>query len=217
MNVSDVLNYVRAMMNEETAVTPNWSDMELYRIIEKKCNEALSFIGLIDASTTFTSVSAQDTYDYPTNFIRLRRVWYNGVGIKLLNFRQYESRQPSGNKPSGTPREMIVFNDQIIFTPTPNVTGDTITIYGEKQQSSITGSNSTIDLPSVFHGAICDGVIAEMFAKDLNSGMYDRYTNKWNDVHIPAMREFAKRRRRRGMPTTVIDADSLLETEFGVI
>jgi hypothetical protein len=217
MTTSDVLNYCKAMMNEEGAITPNWSDTELFRIVEKKCNEALSFLGLVDTKTTTLSVAGQADYNYPTNMIRIRRIWYSGMGLKYITIRQYESRQPGGIAPSGTPREFTLYNNVITLTPVPSVSNDTITIFGESQQTSITSSSVSIDIPSVFHGAICDGVISEMFAKDLNSGFYDRFNNKWNDIHIPSMREFARRRRRRGLPTTVIDSDSLLETEFGVI
>lgn len=218
MTVTDVLNYCRAMMNEETAVTPNWTNTELYRIIQKKCNEALATIGLIDSKDTSTvSVANQADYDYPDNFVRIRRVLYDNQPLKYITSRQFESRTPSGVAPTGLPREFTLFNNVISLTPTPDTSSDTITIYGEKQQSDITSSSSTIDIPSIFHGAICDGVISEMFAKDLNSGLYDRYNSKWDNIHLPSMREFAKRRRRRGLPTTVIDADALLETEFGVI
>lgn len=84
-------------------------------------------------------------------------------------------------------------------------------------QSSIDSAASTIDVPAVFHPAICDAVIGEMFAKDLNAPMSQKYETKWTNIHLPAMREFAKQRRRTASPITVIDADSNLETELGVV
>ena len=215
MLVANVLTYCRNRMNETFAITPNWFDSELYQIMENKCNEAISSIGLIDQSSTFSTVANTQIYNYPTNMVRLRRVWCNGIGVKRLAFRQFESRQPSGIVPTGLPREMMLYNNQIYFTPIPDQVY-TITVYGECMNFSTVDSTGTIDLPFIFHPAICDGMIMEMYSKDLNSTFYDRYEKKWEGWLI-SMREYAKRRRSRGMPQVINDADLLLETEFGVI
>lgn len=218
MTVTEVINYLRRMHNELNAQTPFWSDAELYALMEAKANEVCSYIGLIESKdTSLTSTSGTADYDYPTNVIRIRRVWYDGIPLKYLNRRQFEARMPQGTAPSGTPREYGLFNNVITLIPTPSVSSDTITLFCEKKQSAITTSSSTLDIPAVFHPALCDAILSEMWAKDLNSGMATMYQNKWLSFHIPAMKQFAKRRRRIGSPSTVIDADSVLETEFGVI
>lgn len=218
MTVQEVINYVRRMHNEASAQTPNWTDAELFALMEAKCNEVVSIIGLIEAKdTSLTSTSGTADYAYPTNVIKIRRVLYDGIPLKYLNFRQFEARVPQGTAPSGTPREFMLWNNTITLVPTPSVSSDTITLYAEKKQSAITSVASTIDIPAVFHGALCDAVLSEMWAKDLNAGMAQIYQNKWLQFHIPNMKQFAKRKRRRGLPSTVIDADSVVETENGVI
>jgi hypothetical protein len=218
MTVTEILDYVKRLQTENVAQTPFWSDLELYSLLERKCNEVLGIIGLIEGKdTSLTSTSGTQDYTIPTGFVNLRRVYYNGQPLKYLNFRQFESRSPSGTAPSGTPREWTMWGSLISLVPTPSVSSDTITVYGEKTQSSITSSSSTVDIPAVFHGALCDAMLADMFVKDLNGNMATFYQNKWIQFHVPMMKEFAKRRRRRGLPTVVIDADSVLETEFGII
>lgn len=218
MTVTEVLDYVKRIMTETVAQTPNWSDTELYSILERKCNEVLGVIGLIEGTdSTLTSVISQGDYTIPSTFTNIRRVYYANQPLKYLNRRQYESRLPSGISPSGTPREWTMWGNTLTLTPTPSVASDVIKILGEKLQSSITSSSSTIDLPPVFHGALCDAMLIDMFIKDLNSNLATFYQNKWTQFHVPMMKEFAKRRRRRGVPTVVIDADSVMETEFGII
>lgn len=218
MTITQALTYVKNMFNEASAITPNWNDAELYALFENKANAVLSYVGLIEAkdNTSLVSVISQADYSFPSNFIRIRRVWYKNVPLKYVGFREFESRLPTGVAPTGTPREMRLWNNVITMVPTPNVAGDQITIFGEKMQSSITSSASTLDVNPVFHQALCDGVLMEMYAKDLQSPFYDRYKKTWEDFHIPAMKEFAKRRQRRGLPSRVIDADSVLETELGI-
>lgn len=217
MTITQALNYVKNMFNEGSASTSNWSDSELYQLFENKVNAVLPILGLIQSKdTSLTSISGTADYTFPTNFLIIRRVWYAGVPLKYLGFREFESRMPTGIAPSGTPREFRIWNNTISMIPTPSNTGDQITIFGEKQQSSISSASSTLDIPAVFHPAICDGVLAEMYAKDLQSPFFDRYQRRWDEFHIPAMREFAKRRQRVGLPSRVVDADSVLETELGI-
>jgi hypothetical protein len=217
MTLTEAITYVKNLHNEGNAVQSNWSDSELYQLFYAKSQEAVSVLGLIEGTTTSTSTAGTEAYSYPSNYIRLRRVRYNGQGLKYIPFRNYETRASSGVAPSGTPREWSAWNNTIYLLPTPTVSADTITFFGEKQQSAITSSSSTLDIPEVFHPALCDAVIAEMFAKDLNTAMMNFYSNKWLSFHIPAMKEFAKRRRRVAGPITVADAESNLETDWGVI
>lgn len=216
MTVTEILTYVRRLHNEENAQTPNWSDQELYALITNKANEMLGTIGMIEGKTTTSTVIAQADYDYPENFIRIRRLWYAGQALKYLSFRQFEARQVTGTAPSGTPREFMLWNNVITLIPTPSAVA-TLTIFGEKMQGSITDAATVLRIPSVFHPAICDAVISEMYMKDENIQFAKMYQDKWLQVHIPAMKEFAKRRRRRGLPSVVTDADSVMETEFGII
>lgn len=216
MTADDIITYVKNMMNEASASTSNWSNPELYQIIENKCNEAITTIGLIEGRDTGVTVISQADYPFPADYVRLRRLWYNGQPLKYLPFRMFESRRPTGTTNTGTPREYGIWQDIITLLPTPNAVG-TLTYFGEKMQSTISSTNTTIRIPSLFHHAICDGVLGEMYPKDLNAGFANFYLSKWQNIHIPAMREYAKRRQRRGLSSTVTDADSALETELGVI
>lgn len=218
MTVTEVINYLRRMHNEFNAQTPFWSDAELFALIEAKCNEVLTVIGLIEAKdTSLTTTSGTADYAYPSNVIGIRRVYVDGIALKYLTFREFEARKPQGTAPSGTPREFMLWNNTITLIPTPSESSLQITLYVEKKQTPITTASVTIDIPEVFHPALCDAILSEMWAKDLNAGMAQMYQNKWLQFHIPNMRRFAKRRRKRGLPSVVVDADSALETEFGVI
>lgn len=215
MTVTEAVTYCRNLHNALNDT--NWSDTEIYALLQAACMEAVSTLGLIEAQTTTTSVSGTQTINFPTDYIRIRRIRYNAIGLKYINFRQYEARVPLGTTPNGTPREWTQWNNVIYMLPIPANNGDTIYIFGEKQQSAITSSSSTLDIPTVFHPAVCDKVIGEMFAKDLNANMARMYLERWTGSHLPSMKTFAKQRRRVGAPTVVTDADTALETDFGII
>jgi len=218
MTLTQMLDFLRRMHNEENATTPNWSDAELLGLIEARTNEAISVIGLVEAiDTSLVSVASQDSYTIPTGVTYLRRVYYDNQPLKYINSRQLEARNSGGIAPTGTPREFTQFAGSIILTPAPSTSSDVIKLWVEKHQDALTNVASTWNMPSIFHHAIADVVLSDMWAKDLNTGLMDRYLNKWTTIHTPKMQQYARRKKRRGMPTTVIDSDSMIETEWGLV
>lgn len=214
MTITEAVDYVRNLHNAES--DDNWSDAEIYSLFQAKANECLSVIGLNESTATTASIAGTATYAYPTGAVHIRQVLYSGQALKRLTDRQYQARVVSGTAPSGTPREYTVWDNVITLVPVPSTSADTITIKSENQQSAITSSSSTLDVPEVLHQALCDGVLWMMFAKDLNAQFMNAFMSRWNE-HKLSMREFVKRRRRTGSAITVTDTDSSLETEFGVI
>ena len=212
MTVTEFVTYVRNIHN--AASDNNWSDAEIYSLTEARANEALSIIGLVQGLSTTSTVAGTQSYAYPSNVVFIKRVLYDGRGLKELTFREWEERVVSGTAPSGNPFEYMVWNNLIYLVPTPNAVG-TLTIYSEKQQSAITSTSSTIDVPAVLHGRLADGVISMMYAKDLNSTMASFFEQKWQGVHMPAFREF--KNKRRGSNFLPGDSDTALNTDFGVI
>lgn len=215
MTITEFVDYVRNMHN--ASADSNWSDSEIYKLAQARSNEAVGIIGLIEAVTTTTSTASTQQVAYPTNAILIRRVLYNGVALRQMTFREWEARRVSGTDPTGTPREFVTWNNVIYLVPVPTANGDTIKIYYDAQQSSISSASSTLDIPEVLHTRIADGVIAMMYAKDLNAGMASFFENKWNNIHIPAMREFKNRRRQSYGPILTADSDSSLNDDFGTI
>lgn len=214
MNISDAVTYVRNMHNASN--DSHWSDSEIYKLFEKRSNEMLRTIGLVeDKDTSITTVASTADYAYPSGVVFIKRVWWNGRPLKLITFKQAESRNPTGATITGNPTEYYVWEGNITLVPTPS-SAATLTLFCEKEQSAITSAASTLDTPAVLHGGICDGVLAEMYIKDLNMQFAKFFEEKWQQAKQEA-REFVKQRRRAGGSQVVVDTDSSLETEMGLI
>lgn len=217
MTVQEIINFCLNRHNEGSANTSNWGNTELYALIEARSNQILATIGLYEAvDTSLTTTASTSEYTIPTDIVRIRRVRVNGQACKYLDFRRLEARRPLGVVATGTVREWSQWAGTLILDPAPSTSAQEIKIYCEKRQASITNGSSTVNVPAQFHYALCDGVIADMYAKDLNTGMMDRYEAKW-DRHQQKMEIFYRRRKRIGAPMSVVDADSSDETENGII
>ena len=215
MTNNEFIEYVRNMHN--AIGDDNWSDDEILALARARSNEIISIIGAIESRDTISSVVDQESYAYPTNVIRIHRVRWDKIDLKLITFTQLNFQNRRGTAPpSGTPLHYLLWNNNILLSPIPGTIKD-IDLFTEKEQGVITTGSGTIDIPSVLHTRLADGVLEFMFIKDENLGMGTHFQNKWIRDHIPAFREWKNLRRRNGSPITTTDVDSTLETELGVI
>lgn len=216
MTLTQFVDYVRNRHN--ASGDSNWSDSEIYSLITGRCNEVLSIIGLIEGTdTSTTTVASTQAYSLPSNTITIKALLYNGELLQPISFKEWEEEKSSGSTPTGTPKTYVVWNSQVLLIPTPDA-ANTLTFYIEKLHPLIDGSaQSTIDLPAVLHYRLADGVICDMAAKDMNQQMMTFYEQKWNQAHIPSFYRYAFLRKRRGRMRVVKDADTSINTDYGVI
>lgn len=217
MTLAQALDYCRNRHN--AASDSNWSDQEIYALMTARCNEILSIIGLIEAvDTSTTSTAATQGYAFPSNVVFVKKVLYDGYPVKLISLRESESLKEGNTTASGRPEYAYEWNKTLYFIPVPDTSSDTITMYVEKLHPYIDNSaQSTIDLPAVLHYRMLDGVIADMFSKDLNQGMVTHYETLWNQKHMPAFWQYKMALKYRGQIPTVIDGDTNSMSDKGLV
>jgi hypothetical protein len=189
MTLSQFIEVVRRRHNAESDTF--WSDSELYQLITNRANEALSIIGLLEATTSTTSNSGTQAYNFPSDASTIAQINYKGFRLKQITFRQWEHFKSETTTVSGTPEYWVKWNRQFLLIPIPNTSSDAMTIYYYKEHPYINGSSqNTIDIPAVLHPHLVFGVLSDMFAKDQNPSMAKFYEDKWLNVSIPAMYKF---------------------------
>lgn len=195
----------------------NWGTQEIYTLITKRCNRVLSVIGLIEAYATDTSVASTQAYDFPANAVSIKEVQYKYDRLKQISFREWDLYRSDSGTTEGLPDKWVKWNKQIYLVSTPDTSGDTIRIYYTKWHPYIDGiTQTTVDVPEELHDAIIDGVIGDMFVKDLNVNMAKFFEDKWQNVHVPRMYQWKQERDRGAGFATVADADTLNLTELGI-
>lgn len=212
MTLSAFENYVR---NRHNAIGKGfWSSEEIFQILTAKCQEALSYIGLLEAEdTSITTVASTGSYNLPTEFETVVEVLYNGDPLELINFAEWRGyRQTGGSTIEGTPEAFTIFARKLFLIPTPSA-AETVTIYGEKRHGDITASTDTFSMPDITHFALADGVIADMYAKDEKPALYDRYNKKWENHIDTTFRTYKRAHKRRARGARVIH----VETGMGIL
>jgi hypothetical protein len=214
MTLSDLLTYVRRIHNAETDTY--WSDEEIRKLVEAGCNEIICILGLIEAvDTSITTVAGTQSYAFPSNVVYVRRAYYDNEPMKLVTQRIFDTRDPTGSGATGTPKEYFIWNNSLYLSPTPS-DAKVLKLFVEKSQTTLTQNSDPILIPDILHYRLCDFVIAHMYAKDLNQSMTTMFMNRWLTSHLPAIRLFKRKNLRTGQARVIHDADSGLETDFGV-
>lgn len=208
MTLSQFIDVVRRRHN--AVADSNWSDAEIYQLITNRCNEALTSLGLLEATdTSNTSTASTQAVAYPTNAVTIRQVNYKGDRLKRISFRQWEHFKNETTTVEGTPTMYVVWNREILLVPIPSDTGDAITIYYYQEHPYIDGTTqTTIDIPSILHNHLIHGVLADMYAKDLNVQLMQYYEDKWLNVSIPAFQKFKAAEDSAGQFSVMGDADT---------
>ena len=219
MTLSQAIDFVRNRHN--AASDSNWSDAELYALMTGRCNEILSIIGLIeDIDTSLTGVTGQQNYAFPSGVVDVKKVLFNGYPVKQISIRESESLKEGNVTASGRPEYFYEWKKNLYFIPVPSASenGDTITLYVEKEHPFIDNvTQTTIDIPSVLHYRMLDGVLCDMFIKDLNQGMATHYETMWNQKHMPAFWLYKMNLKYRGQAPTVIDVDTNTISDKGLV
>ena len=216
MTLAQALDYVRRRHNAQS--DQNWVDAEIYSLMTGRCNEILSVIGLIESvDTSITTVSGTQGYAFPTNVVFVKKILYDGYPVKITSLRESESLKEGNVVASGRPEYAYEWNKTLYFIPKPDAAA-TVTLYAEKEHPFIDNTaQTTIDIPSVLHYRMLDGVISDMFAKDLNQGMCRHYEELWNQKHMPAFYQYKMALKYRGQAPTVIDCDSNIMSDKGIV
>ena len=216
MTLAQFLTVVRRRHNAES--DSFWSDAEIYELITNRCNEVLSIIGLLEATdTSQTTTASTQAYDYPSDAVVINQVNHKANRLKRINFRKWEHFKTDTTPHSGKPEYWVPWKRQILMVPIPDTSSEAITIYYYKDHTYIDNvAQTTIDLPAVLHAHLVHGVLADMFAKELNGNLAGYYENKWQGVSMPAFYKFKAREEFATgfMPTG--DADTEDMTNLGV-
>lgn len=191
LTLSQFVNTVRERHN--AVGDDHWSDDEIYQLLTNRLNEAISYTGLIDFTSTASSVASTQAYTLPTTCVYLQDVDYNYRKLRRIDFAEWDAYRSYGTgTPEGTPDKYYVFGNSIYLIPTPaTAIADAIRYWGKQEHPFIDNSSQlTIDFPAHLVPHLGNGVISDMFAKDLNQGMATFYENMWTQKGIPAFQRW---------------------------
>lgn len=176
-----------------------FNDQMVWDIIYQASLEMATEAFVIESSYETTSVADTRTYAFPTTAIAIRRVEYNGD--KCFPVSVDSDPKTSTTEVTGSPREYAIWDNELIFFPTPATSGDTIKVYSYNEPQAIS-QNSVLEVPSEYHMMIADLGLSVFYAKDGNPQMADYHMNLWNK-HMNRIKR-TKSKKKRGDEFVVV-------------
>jgi hypothetical protein len=216
MTPQQVESAARRRYNSEDSTF--WSQDEVFKVIYEGelilAREAL----VIEASTTSTSTDGTRAYSFPSGFIAVKRIEYNGSKLRPIDFREDDllTLSNSTTTEEGTPQYYVVWNDQVYLRPIPDTSDVTITWYGYKEPTLLTTVSSTLSIPSRFHVDLIEYTASIMAAKDENLRMAQYYEARWMD-RVERAKAWQKKRLRTDSFATVKSEEALSQTLLGTV
>lgn len=212
MNLGDLVTYTRQRYN---AVGDNFfSDDEIYGLIYAAQMELAQHAKLIETTYSTTTVAGQQEYSYPARTIAIKRVTYNGRKLHPISFREDDTLTAfnQATTATGEPQFYAVWNETIVIRPIPNG-AETLKIYSINEPDEVT-STSALEVPSVWHLALADFVLAAMAGKDKNHQAADKYQALW-DRNVERAKRWQRIRLRGDAFYSVKDDDAFTTNYIG--
>lgn len=180
---------------------PHFSDDFIYNLIYMAQMEIANLCYIIEKVYTVTggSVANQREYSYPTLCIAIRRLEYDGLKLEKVDIDQ--EPDSSTTEQTGTPGSYAIYGNRIYLFPTPDTDAKEIKIFTYNMPDSVS-STSVLDIPSQYHTAIIDFIIAGMYAKDKDRQMATYHRNIWENSKLRICQD--NRKRKRGDKFTVV-------------
>lgn len=219
MTPTEIETYARAKYNATGDTF--FTSAEIYYYIYQAELELAAECNLCSAYTTQAVVNGTRQYTFPTLARILKRVECldsGGTAVKLepITFREDDALTlvNVASTTKGRPAFYSQFNFNIYLRPVPDASY-TLNIYYYAEPAVVT-SLSVLEVPTMFHMDLCDFVVREMYAKDKEPEMYDRFDKKWQMAKLRIKRWLQKQKRGDAF-TIVMNEDNLAVTLTGPV
>lgn len=170
----------------------------------------------VDSSTS--TVNGTQSYAFPTNFIAVRRVEWNGRRLKKIDFREDDliTALASNTTTTGDPTYYFTWNGTIYLREIPG-SAQTLKVWGYKQPSALSTSpiSTSLSVPERHHIKLINYVTAHIAGKDKDYEGFRYFMDLWDKSVALAERE-ERRHRRADQFSYVRTEEQMQTTEFGV-
>lgn len=164
MNLGEIITRVQRQFGDDSgaqitqADIIRWSNDAQVEIVRQ--TECLQ----IHAETD--SIADDGSYDVPTDFIRLRRVTYEGIPLHRTNLEDLDG-STRGAIAEGTPTKYYLWGEKLFLHPVPTSSGSgVLDIYYLKRPDTLVASNDVPEIPVHLHEDIVRYCLAR--AKELD-------------------------------------------------
>jgi hypothetical protein len=196
-----------------------YSQSEIFDLIYQGEMILATETNCIEASdSTTTTVSGTQSYAFPTNFISVKRVEWNGRRLKRVDMREDDllTAMAADTTTTGDPTYYFEWNGYVYLREIPG-SAETLKFFGYKQPTALSTSpvSSSLSVPARYHTSLINYVTAHIAAKDKDFEGLQSFMKLW-EQDLQRARVYEKRRQRMDQFSYVRTEEQMSHTEFGI-
>lgn len=175
-----------------------YAQAEIWDLIYQAECEIASATKMLEGRAVISggTVAGTQSYAYPTGVLELKRVEVDGQRLEKIDLRDDDDITVfnSNTTEQGTPQFYWVWDQTIYLRPIPDTSSLQIRLFYYEEPALVTSASQTLEVPAIHHMRIVDKVVGEMIAKD-DKSKNNYYLTKWDEVHMPAMMAWVRKRK----------------------
>jgi len=176
MQLSELRAAVRVELREASA--KYWTDSEIDYWLNEAAAIVASRLKGIEGRRTASTVSGQQMYDLPTDCYKVNRVIVDDIRLTPMRKRPEDLLTTSG-----TPREYLIWGDNLFLNPAPSSAGtDNIVVWGKFGTESMSADTDTPGTPVVCDYALVHYACAKAWGKRKDDRKVQRKLNDFASV-----------------------------------
>lgn len=158
------------------------------------------------------TVAGTQAYAYPSGILEVRRIEVDGQRLDKISLDEDDNITlfDANATDQGRPIYYYDWGSTIYLRPVPDTSSLQIRVYGYREPALVTSASQSLEVPAIHHMRIVDKVVGEMMAKD--GQVNNRYLDKWENIHLPFMRAWVRKRKTGDRFNVVKDEESVART-----
>lgn len=181
MDLENIRDYVRRMLNEDGESEGFYSDTELNVYINEAYKELVNIhpvpteLYQLNDTQNYTTTSGTATYALPSDFNRLIAVKYGSYYCSLMDFRLYTAMGDNRNFTAAAAIPLAYRHGaNLVVSPTPSDSITTITLAYIHTPTELSADSDTPDILDTMHELIALGALERAKVKDneIEEGKY---------------------------------------------
>lgn len=207
MLVSEIATRVRKQFGDESGTLI--TDADIIRWVNDAQLEIATKVDVLQGSATAATIASTSDYTFPTTYLRIHSIKWNGRRLREINLQQAEELVPSKDNaatyPVGEPQYYWVWGNVFTLYPAPSASvAQGLRVFYIKQPTVVTAVGDTPELPVKYHARIVEYCMAQAAELDENDS---RYANKINQFNQNVQNEAGRDRTTQYYPF-ITDIDS---------
>lgn len=181
MIVSDVITRVQRQFGDEASVQINESD--IIRYVNDACREIAFQNDLTQAVGTMNSVVGTNSYNFPSDLMSVRTVYYDNMKLEAYSKAEYDAyvneNDPNENA-TGTPFLFTRWADSFVLYPKPDAV-KVIKLLYLQAPVAVSASVDLIPLPDLYFNRIVEYCLQQAYQTDEDWEAANQMSGQFDD------------------------------------